>query len=200
MKPIEDIVTAIARQHLGIATLQTRNGDSLDFHDPSVWAIRGALKAAFDAGAEAAGTTVPKLLAALEGALYALDENREGSGPSKRQAIASARAAIAGAKTSYAIYQLANDEATYGADALKFIDTGADHEEEYSGPMAGKGARAFAAALIACAGLPTPELERGILRDLLDLAERIVLAKDDEQSVPVDIYHAAARLVSRYQS
>jgi hypothetical protein len=37
----------------------------------------------------------PELLAALEGALYALDENMEGSGPSKQTAIDNARAAIA---------------------------------------------------------------------------------------------------------
>jgi hypothetical protein len=37
----------------------------------------------------------PELLLALEGALYALDGNIDGSGPSKRQAIVSARAAIA---------------------------------------------------------------------------------------------------------
>lgn len=37
----------------------------------------------------------PKLLKALEGALYALDRNSDGSGPSTRLAIAIARAAIA---------------------------------------------------------------------------------------------------------
>ena len=37
------------------------------------------------------------MLAALEGALYALDENRDGSGPSKQTAIDQALAAIADA-------------------------------------------------------------------------------------------------------
>jgi hypothetical protein len=41
-----------------------------------------------------------KLLAALEGALYALDENRDGSGPSKQTAIANALVAIAEAKAA----------------------------------------------------------------------------------------------------
>jgi len=40
------------------------------------------------------------LLAALEGALYALDENMEGSGPSRQTAIANAYAAVAEAKAS----------------------------------------------------------------------------------------------------
>jgi hypothetical protein len=37
----------------------------------------------------------PELLKALEGCLFALDENAEGFGPSKAQAITAARAAIA---------------------------------------------------------------------------------------------------------
>jgi hypothetical protein len=44
------ILTSIAREHLGIATLQTRRSDSLDFHDVAVWQVEAALKAAFDAG------------------------------------------------------------------------------------------------------------------------------------------------------
>jgi hypothetical protein len=37
----------------------------------------------------------PELLTALEGCLFALDENAEGFGPSKAQAMTAARAAIA---------------------------------------------------------------------------------------------------------
>jgi len=33
--------------------------------------------------------------------------------------------------------------------------------------------------------------------ELLELAKQVILAKDTEESVPVDIYHAAARLVAR---
>jgi hypothetical protein len=39
-------------------------------------------------------TAAPKLLAALRGTLYALDENIDGPGPSKQTAIAEAHAAI----------------------------------------------------------------------------------------------------------
>jgi hypothetical protein len=50
----------------------------------------------------------------------------------------------------YAIYQLACDEAIYGADAGKFIVTSADHEREFSAPMSKADAEAFATALNAC--------------------------------------------------
>ncbi len=40
----------IATDHLFIATLETRNSDRLDFHDVSVWAVKAALQAAFEAG------------------------------------------------------------------------------------------------------------------------------------------------------
>jgi len=44
----------IALDHLFIETLETRSSDSLDFHDVSVWAIKTALQAAFEAGRKAA--------------------------------------------------------------------------------------------------------------------------------------------------
>ena len=47
-KLIEDI----AKQHLGLSTLETRRSDSLDFHDVAVWCLRDALEAAFNAGLE----------------------------------------------------------------------------------------------------------------------------------------------------
>ena len=40
----------IARDLLGLETLETRRRDSLDFHELSVWQIREALEAAFEAG------------------------------------------------------------------------------------------------------------------------------------------------------
>ncbi|MGZ9083157.1 MAG: DUF6900 domain-containing protein [Rhodoplanes sp.] len=43
----------IARKNLGIETLETRNSDSLDFHDTAVWALRAALEAAYEAGRNA---------------------------------------------------------------------------------------------------------------------------------------------------
>ncbi|MGO9443326.1 MAG: DUF6900 domain-containing protein [Thiobacillaceae bacterium] len=52
MTPTIKLLTAIAREHLGIPTLGTRNSDSLDFYDVPVWGIRAALAAAYDAGAK----------------------------------------------------------------------------------------------------------------------------------------------------
>jgi hypothetical protein len=50
MNRFPQILTSIARAHLGIATLETRRSDRLDFHDVAVWQVEAALKAAFDAG------------------------------------------------------------------------------------------------------------------------------------------------------
>ena len=44
------ILTSIAREHLGIATLETRRSDGLEFHGVAVWQVEAALQAAFDAG------------------------------------------------------------------------------------------------------------------------------------------------------
>ena len=52
MTNLDQILTQIANQHLGIETLATRNSDSLDFHDVAVWCVRDALEAAFKAGVE----------------------------------------------------------------------------------------------------------------------------------------------------
>lgn len=150
MNQLDQILTAIASDQLGIPTLETRRSDSLDFHDVSVWAVRQALVAAYQAGAknrtDAPAATqathtpetwyvdgqaddetqlwirslnrpiasirigkepdidkgnarliaaAPRMLAALKGTLYALDENMDGPGPSKRTAIVEAHAALA---------------------------------------------------------------------------------------------------------
>jgi hypothetical protein len=50
MNTLDDLLTQIAQQHLRIETLETRNSDSLDFHDVGVWCVRDALEAAFRAG------------------------------------------------------------------------------------------------------------------------------------------------------
>lgn len=44
----------IAKDHLLLDTLETRNRDCLDFHELSVGAIRAALEAAYEAGKAAA--------------------------------------------------------------------------------------------------------------------------------------------------
>ena len=59
MSQIDTILTLIAQKHLGIETLQTRNADSLDFHDTAVWCLKDALEAAFNAGVEL-GASSPK--------------------------------------------------------------------------------------------------------------------------------------------
>jgi len=53
MNDLDQILTAIASEQFGIATLETRMSDALDFHDVAVWQIGTALKAAYDAGAKA---------------------------------------------------------------------------------------------------------------------------------------------------
>lgn len=47
-------LTRIAQEHLFIDTLETQNSDSLDFHDVSVWGVKEALIAAYQAGLAAA--------------------------------------------------------------------------------------------------------------------------------------------------
>lgn len=41
----------IAREKLGVETLETRNSDRLDFVELSVWQLKAALEAAYVAGA-----------------------------------------------------------------------------------------------------------------------------------------------------
>ena len=65
-----DLFTQIARQHLGIETLEQRNRDSLDFHDVGVVGVQRALDAAYRAGQA-------ELLAAAEALLAAKDNQME---------------------------------------------------------------------------------------------------------------------------
>jgi hypothetical protein len=50
MNHLDRLLAAIAREHLGVATLKTRHSDALDFHDISVCGIKRALTAAYQAG------------------------------------------------------------------------------------------------------------------------------------------------------
>ena len=52
MNTIDKLLTQIAKQHLGIETLEACNSDSLDFHDVAVWSLHDALRAAYEAGAQ----------------------------------------------------------------------------------------------------------------------------------------------------
>ena len=47
--PVE-LLEGIARNVLMIETLKSRDSDSLDFHEVSVWALRDALRLAYEAG------------------------------------------------------------------------------------------------------------------------------------------------------
>ncbi len=53
---LEQLFQRIALDHMFIDTLETRHSDRLDFHEVSVWAVKSALQAAFDAGMKAACT------------------------------------------------------------------------------------------------------------------------------------------------
>lgn len=53
-KDIDRQLQQIALDHLFIDTLETRNSDRLDFHEVSVWAVKIALMAAYQAGRQAA--------------------------------------------------------------------------------------------------------------------------------------------------
>ena len=50
---LDALFEAIAREHLFVETLQTRDWDRLDFHEVAVWGIRSALQAAYEAGQNA---------------------------------------------------------------------------------------------------------------------------------------------------
>ena len=43
-------LASIAAKHLDVKTLETRNSDELDFYEVSVWRIKEALEAAYNAG------------------------------------------------------------------------------------------------------------------------------------------------------
>ncbi|MGL6196093.1 MAG: DUF6900 domain-containing protein [Thermoguttaceae bacterium] len=54
IKSTQELYETIAKEILGIKTLETRNSDSLDFYEVSVWGVTQALKIAYLAGVEAA--------------------------------------------------------------------------------------------------------------------------------------------------
>lgn len=50
---IDQLLAEIAKKHLNLETLETRNSDSLDFHDVAVWSLKEALQEAYEAGLNA---------------------------------------------------------------------------------------------------------------------------------------------------
>jgi len=57
---LDQLLARIALDHLFIETLETRNSDSLDFHDVSVWGVKSALVAAYQAGLAAGQSAAAK--------------------------------------------------------------------------------------------------------------------------------------------
>ena len=53
-KDLDQQLQQIALDHLFIETLETRNSDRMDFHEVSVWGVKSALMAAYEAGRQAA--------------------------------------------------------------------------------------------------------------------------------------------------
>ncbi|WP_448505478.1 DUF6900 domain-containing protein [Immundisolibacter sp.] len=53
-KAMENLLQKIALDHLIFESLETRNSDRRVFHDVSVWAVKSALMAAYEAGRQAA--------------------------------------------------------------------------------------------------------------------------------------------------
>lgn len=47
---IDETLEQLARDRMRVPTLHPRGRDDLDFYDLSVWTIREALRAAYDAG------------------------------------------------------------------------------------------------------------------------------------------------------
>lgn len=52
------VLEDIAKRHLLVETLETRNSDSQDFYEVAVWCMKAALEEAFEAGRNAAALDV----------------------------------------------------------------------------------------------------------------------------------------------
>ncbi|GAB0057931.1 hypothetical protein SIID45300_02265 [Candidatus Magnetaquicoccaceae bacterium FCR-1] len=50
--PLDQLFERIALDHMFVDTLETQNSSGLDFHNVSVWGIRSALEAAYEAGVQ----------------------------------------------------------------------------------------------------------------------------------------------------
>jgi hypothetical protein len=100
MKQFDQILSTIARDHLGIETLATRRSDDLDFHVVPVWGLRAALEAAHLGGAQSTRRTASELLEALEyvRATLKLCQLDEASDDEVEEALSIGRSALAKAK------------------------------------------------------------------------------------------------------
>jgi hypothetical protein len=93
MTPIFDALADIAHRYLDIPTLEKRRSDSLDFHEVSVWSVKDALWAAYQAGVNTSaastgdrdGSLMQKMLTALQMASnYMADDLDEGDATEMR--------------------------------------------------------------------------------------------------------------------
>lgn len=50
MRKLDQLLEQIAKEELGIDTLEEQKSDSLDFHEVSVWSLKSALERAYKAG------------------------------------------------------------------------------------------------------------------------------------------------------
>jgi hypothetical protein len=66
MKPLNHILADIAATHLNTPTSQTHQSDRLDIREVSVWAVRAALEAAYDAGINDADSKLSRLSSACQ--------------------------------------------------------------------------------------------------------------------------------------
>lgn len=53
------VLEEIAKRHLLVDTLETRNDDSQDFYEVAVWCLKAALEDAYAAGQNAGAIDVP---------------------------------------------------------------------------------------------------------------------------------------------
>lgn len=53
MKTLNKVLLKIANKHFFVETLEEQKSDSLDVHEVSVWAMKAALKDAYEAGLRA---------------------------------------------------------------------------------------------------------------------------------------------------
>ena len=101
MNQFDQLLTAIASEHLGIATLETRNADRLDFHDVSVWGVKNALRHAYQAGRDAVSDqAASRMMAALRAFIEAdakAEQCHEWKWENLEHAFALARDALSGA-------------------------------------------------------------------------------------------------------
>jgi hypothetical protein len=98
MEPIFEILAEIAHRHLNIPTLENRRSDNLDFHEVSVWSVKDALWAAYDAGVNTAdmeGNLVRKMLRALQMASNYMADDRDEGDETEIRVFRTIRSAIA---------------------------------------------------------------------------------------------------------